>query len=62
MINFKDDQPGPGAYEILHQKSLNTPKKFQFFGSTVERFPEHTEECKVGPGYYAIKDKPLPYR
>lgn len=39
MINFKDDQPGPGTYEIHHQASLKTPKKFQFFGSTAERFP-----------------------
>jgi len=42
MIDFKDDQPGPGSYEPISSLSklqIKTQSKFQFFGSTVERFP-----------------------
>jgi hypothetical protein len=34
MINYKDDMPGPGAYEVDSHNILKTPAKFQFFGST----------------------------
>ena len=36
MINFKDEQPGPGSYELAHKTMVDkTPAMFQFFGSTV---------------------------
>lgn len=43
MINYKDDMPGPGAYDVRSQSNLKTPAKFQFFGSTAQRFPDITE-------------------
>lgn len=36
MINYKDEQPGPGSYEPLNKTPTNkVPQRFQFFGSTV---------------------------
>ena len=43
MINYKDDMPGPGAYELHSYNNIKTPAKFQFFGSTAERFPDSNE-------------------
>ena len=57
MIDFKDDHPGPGAYELNHNKLEQTPKRFQFFGSTVERFPENRFEETIGPGSYKVSEK-----
>ena len=35
MIDFKDEQPGPGAYDLTQNIVDTTPIMFQFFGSTV---------------------------
>ena len=35
MIDFKDEQPGPGTYDVNSNIVDNTPVMFQFFGSTV---------------------------
>ena len=55
MINFKDDRPGPGAYDVKNALNTKTPRKFQFFGSTVERFPEVSHEKVIGPGSYQVE-------
>jgi hypothetical protein len=39
MIDYKDEQPGPGSYDMPQAMTSQTPAIFQFFGSTVERFP-----------------------
>ena len=54
MIDYKDELPGPGAYDLSHDIKDATPAIFQFFGSTVDRFPHQRVEDKVGPGSYKI--------
>jgi hypothetical protein len=58
MIDYKDEQPGPGSYDP--PAPTTAPRvlpRFQFFGSTVERFPQLQEEA-VGPGLYEVSGKP----
>jgi hypothetical protein len=54
MINYKDDQPGPGHYEVQLNGKVKSMRKYQFFGSTVERFPSQMGEAVVGPGSYYV--------
>jgi len=54
MINFKDDAPGPGSYDVNLKPEQSVPNKFQFFGSTVDRFNEKNENQAIGPGSYKI--------
>lgn len=51
IINFKDEQPGPGSYDTNKSKNRTILPEHQFFGSAVERFPEDKED-PVGPGLY----------
>lgn len=62
MIDFKDADPGPGAYEIARDVGNQAPNKFQFFGSTVERFSEGKKLDSLGPGSYKIDEKKLPQK
>jgi hypothetical protein len=39
MIDYKDERPGPGSYNVAPGSTKAKPAIFQFFGSTVERFP-----------------------
>jgi hypothetical protein len=55
MINFKDDAPGPGSYDVNSKNEQSVPNKFQFFGSTVDRFNERSESEAIGPGSYKIE-------
>lgn len=57
MIDYKDEQPGPGSYDppALPPGPRVLPR-FQFFGSTVERFPQQEEQV-VGPGLYEVGGK-----
>lgn len=48
---------GSGYYEIDKSKLIQKakPDRYQFFGSSVERFPENKkgiEESQIGPGFY----------
>lgn len=38
MLGFEDHSPGPGSYNPSAKAHDKKPLKFQFFGSTVERF------------------------
>lgn len=62
MIDFKDEDPGPGAYDIAKDGGNQAPNKFQFFGSTVERFPEGKKLDSLGPGSYKIEEKKQPQK
>lgn len=53
MIDYKDEDPGPGSYEPARMSSNKVLQKFQFFGSTVERFPAKEQDV-IGPGSYEI--------
>ena len=56
MINYKDEQPGPGAYEVNKNLIDSTPAMFQFFGSTVQRFPDTKTDLSLGPGAYKVNE------
>ena len=56
------DAPGPGEYTSPYTNSAflqrQRPEVMQYFGSTVERFPEdksRTNPTIVGPGTYSIE-------
>lgn len=51
IINFKDEQPGPGSYDTNKARNRTILPEHQFFGSAAERFPEDKED-PVGPGLY----------
>ena len=56
--------PGPGTYNVEFRqtgfKRATKDEKYQFFGSTVERFSEVNRKLKqtrdVGPGTYDAKE------
>ena len=52
MLGFDDDAPGPGSYNLSGLKKNNKESKFQFFGSTANRFSTEYEMNDVGPGHY----------
>jgi hypothetical protein len=57
MIDYKDDQPGPGSYEVRSKTQSKKESKFQFFGSTVDRFSDKKGAENLGPGSYQIEHK-----
>ena len=61
MIDFKDDEPGPGHYDAHFLRRNNTRGRYQFFGSTAERFPE-METTEIGPTTYQTEMKKVPYK
>lgn len=60
LIEKEDIAPGPGEYESHNIKSainkVSKPLRYQFFGSTEDRFREQALQ-NVGPGSYNIKDE-----
>lgn len=38
ILGYEDEDPGPGSYNIDKEKKKKFSKKFQFFGSTAQRF------------------------
>lgn len=56
LIDYKDDEPGPGSYDPGQKIEKTTQKNFQFFGSTVDRF-RSLEDTSIGPGSYSLDEK-----
>ena len=57
MIDYKDERPGPGSYNVEPGSTKEKPAIFQFFGSTVERFPQAKNDENLGPGSYKIEEQ-----
>ena len=58
MLGFSDDAPGPGTYDPGKKIFVRRDGKFQFFGSTANRFPNSENNInEIGPGHYHSEPK-----